>query len=269
MDLQNKTVVLTGATGGIGQAVAQLLEQRGANLVLVARHQQALETLRESLKRPESHAVCAADVTDGEQRENLLHFLRYGLDDHGIDVVINNAGTNQFSLLSQRSPSSVEHEIALNLNAPILLTQGMLSWINRPGIILNIGSTLGAIGYPGYSTYCAAKSGVQRFSEALDRELDGSGIRVLFLAPRTTDTRLNNDVVQEMNRALGNHSDSVDVVAKHVVKVIEDEIASLWIGWPEKLFVRINQLVPNVVSKSIRKQQATIHQFISNRKKHV
>ena len=149
------------------------------------------------------------------------------------------------------------------------MAQSALQWINRPGIILNVGSTLGGIGYPGYSAYCAAKSGLYRFSEALSRELDGTGIQVLYLAPRTTDTSLNTESVRRMNQALGNHCDDAKCVAQHFIQVLEKEVSVRWIGWPEKLFVRINQLLPAVVSNAIRKQQETIHHFIRQIHKNV
>ncbi|MFG6245373.1 short chain dehydrogenase, partial [Vibrio diabolicus] len=90
-----------------------------------------------------------------------------------------------------------------------------------------------------------------------------TGIRALYLAPRATETSLNSDAVNEMNRQLGNKTDSPQVVANHVVTMLEKEISAKWIGWPEKLFARINQLLPSVVSSAIRKQQETIHQYVN------
>ncbi len=181
-----------------------------------------------------------------------------------ISALINNAGSNQFQFLAQRSAESIEREMQLNLMTPIALSQSALGWLKRPGVILNIGSTLGSIGYPGYTAYCASKAGLHRFSEALDRELDGAAIRVLYLAPRTTETELNSPRVVELNQKLGNRSDSPQVVAEHVVQMLEQETAAKWIGWPEKLFARINQVFPRLVSGSIRKQQETIHYFINH-----
>ncbi|MBY8158261.1 SDR family oxidoreductase [Vibrio fluvialis] len=264
MNLQGKRVLLTGASGGIGQEIAHALEAKGASLVLVARNRNKLEALKNSLNDPERHQTLCIDFQQPDSEEQLKAFgLEQVQNEQRIDVLINNAGNNQFSFLAQRSAKSLQEEIHLNLMTPILTSQSALNWLQRPGIILNIGSTFGSIGFPGYTTYCAAKAGVQRFSEALDRELDGAGIRVLYLAPRATKTDLNDDRVTEMNRQLGNHSDAPSVVAKHVVSILEDEQASRWIGWPEKLFVRLNQIIPGVVSKSIRKQQDTIHQYIN------
>jgi short-subunit dehydrogenase len=264
MKLEGKYILLTGATGGIGQQIAHALVAKGANLLLSARELSKLESLRKSLCRPNDHQCISADLTKQDGITTLQEYCQQQVqNEQRIDVVINNAGCNQFSFLAQRSSQSIEQELHINLLVPILLSQSAIAWLNRPGIIVNMGSTFGSIGFPGYSSYCAAKSGVQRFSESLDRELDGAGIRVLYLAPRTTNTELNNPIVKQMNQQLGNHSDEPKVVAQHLIKVLEKELSAHWIGWPEKLFARINQIFPTLVSHAIRKQQSVIHQFIN------
>lgn len=260
MIINNSTILLTGATGGIGQAIANELAHKGAKLILVGRNETKLQALKASLPHQENHQLVVADITTStgliEIKERVVQYKK-------VDALINNAGCNDFSLLSHKRPTDIEDEIHLNLVAPILLCQSALSWLNQPSIILNIGSTFGSIGYPGYSTYCAAKAGLHRFTESLDRELSQTGIRALYLAPRATETPLNSDAVSEMNRQLGNTTDSPLVVAQHVVVMLEKEISAKWIGWPEKLFARINQLLPGVVSAAIRKQQKTINQYVN------
>jgi len=268
MDLNNKFVLLTGASGGIGQEIALALEAKGACLTLVARDKEKLEQIRYSMTNPDRHEVLAVDLLSAKGREAVSIYAKNQVrKNKQISVIINNAGSNQFQFLAQRTPESVEREIQLNLMTPIVLSQSALGWLKRPGIILNIGSTFGSIGYPGYTAYCAAKGGLHRFSEALDRELDGAAIRVLYLAPRATNTELNSKQVIELNQKLGNRSDSPKLVAQHVTNMLEHEKASKWIGWPEKLFARINQIFPKLVSSSIRKQQETIHYFINHTSK--
>ncbi len=264
MDINGKLILLTGASGGIGQEVAIALERKGAQLMLVARDLQKLEALKGRLRDPEKHHILAVDLATDSGIDKVKQECSW-LAQNGqkIDALINNAGRNQFGFLAQRSVSSIEAEVRLNLIVPMLLSQSALSWLDRPSVILNIGSTFGSIGFPGYSTYCAAKSGLQRFSEAMDRELSGTGIRVLYLAPRATNTDLNGQVVNQMNQKLGNKSDRPSVVAQHVISILEKEQAARWIGWPEKLFARINQIFPSLVSSSIRKQQDTIHYFMN------
>lgn len=265
MELTNKCIMLTGASGGIGQAIAKLLSDKGVKLILVARNQERLQQLKASLTRSEQHICLSADITT-EQGMDQINQLVYQHKQSGgiIDALINGAGGNEFQYFAQRSISSLEQELRLNLISPILLSQSALGWLHRPGIILNIGSAFGSIGYPGYASYCAAKAGIHRFSEALDRELDGANIRVLYLAPRATRTEMNNAAVQSLNQQLGNKSDTPETVAQCVVDMLQKETTSKWIGWPEKLFVKVNQLFPNLVSASIRKQQSVIQHFLNH-----
>lgn len=264
MELKQKRILLTGASGGIGAATARQLAARGANLVLVGRRMDKLERLKESLDNPGQHLTIVADLSLQEGLSTINRTCQeWRSQGIKIDVVVNNAGCNTFAYLAQRSPESIEQEIRLNLTAPILLSQKALCWLERPGLILNIGSTFGAIGYPGYSTYCAGKAALHRFSEALQRELSGSGIQVLYLAPRATDTALNDQRVSELNNALGNKTDQPDTVATAIVNMLETEKNCRWLGWPEKLFVRVNQLFPGLVTASIRKQHERITEFVS------
>ncbi|CSB34010.1 short chain dehydrogenase [Vibrio cholerae] len=97
----------------------------------------------------------------------------------------------------------------------------------------------------------------------MNRELAGTGMKVLYLAPRATNTSLNSEAVQQLNRALGNRSDEPSLVAAQVAKMIETEQNVMWIGWPEKLLVRLNQLLPSLVSRAIRKQQPVLLSFLN------
>lgn len=265
MDVQNKRVVLTGATGGIGRQIAIELAQQGAKLLLVARNAEKLEQLISELNSPYHHDYICCDLANAESIQSLDEKLLALINHWGerVDVLINNAGNNQFELLSRKKTVQIHAELSLNLIGPILMTKYAINgWLNQPGIILNIGSTFGGIGYPGYAVYGAAKSGLFRFSEALNREMYGTNIKTLYLAPRATKTALNSQLVDDLNTELGNHVDSPELVASQVLKTIETEVESRWLGWPEKLFVRINQLLPGLVSKSIQKQLPTIYRYM-------
>ncbi|SET50358.1 SDR family oxidoreductase [Thorsellia anophelis] len=267
MNINNKTILLTGATGGIGKAIAIDLASKGANITLVGRNLTELESMVIELKSRYqnqfmSYLICDLSSSNGVTSLNEFAF-ELAREGKPIDILINCAGINQFQFFAQRNPSSIRQEMDINLMAPMLICQSAISWLNKPGIMMNIGSTFGAIGYPGYASYCAAKAGLQRFSEALDRELDGSGIRVLYIAPRATQTKINTKSVDALNKSLGNQTDTPEIVAKAVINSIEKEIAIQWLGWPERLFVKINQLFPFIVSHVIHKQQDKIHNFIN------
>lgn len=116
---------------------------------MLARDAQKLEALRQSLPEPELHRVVSADLTSEagmEQLQALVEELNRA--QQRIAVVINNAGTNQFCLLARRSMESVQRELALNLMTPIQIMHHVLQWSRKPQMVINIGSSLGAIGYP-------------------------------------------------------------------------------------------------------------------------
>ncbi|MDM5089357.1 SDR family oxidoreductase [Aeromonas bestiarum] len=258
MKLEGKLVLLTGASGGIGEALAQELAAQGAHLLLHGRRASALERLCKELPHPERHQTVIADLGSPQERAKLL---QHPALDEGLDVLINNAGCNQFAWLEDQSSEQVERQLLLNVEAPIQLTRMLLPRLRKPAVIMNIGSSFGAIGYAGYSVYCASKFALRGFSEALGRELEGTGIQVLHFAPRATRTRLNSEAAYEMNAELGTHTDSPQDVAEEAVIALCNETRRSWLGWPEKLFVRLNALLPGLVDRALAKQKPIIERY--------
>ncbi|NME01346.1 SDR family oxidoreductase [Aeromonas sp. DNRA1] len=258
MKLEGKLVLLTGASGGIGEALAQELAAQGARLLLHGRRASALERLRKELPHPERHQMVIADLGSPQERAKLL---QHPALDEGLDVLINNAGCNQFAWLEDQSSEQVERQLLLNVEAPIQLTRMLLPRLRKPAVIMNVGSSFGAIGYAGYSVYCASKFALRGFSEALGRELEGTGIQVLHFAPRATRTRLNSEAAYEMNAELGTHTDSPQDVAEEAVIALCNETRRSWLGWPEKLFVRLNGLLPGLVDRALAKQKPIIERY--------
>ena len=259
MDLKGKTVLLTGASGGIGQAIAVELAAAGARLVLVARNTARLSKLQARLiaEYPADHQIFSADLTQEADRLQLLAFVR---ELQGIDVLINNAGISQFGLVAQQDYAA---QLSTNLLMPMLLTQTLLPELQRKtaAMIVNVGSAFGSIGYPGFSGYSASKFGLRGFTEALKRELADSAVQVLYFAPRATDTAINSDAVVAMNRELGNQSDSPAFVAAALLQQIQQNQARRFVGWPEQLFVRVNALFPAIVDKALAAKLAVIRRY--------
>ncbi len=128
-------------------------------------------------------------------------------------------------------------------------------------LLVNLGSTFGSIGYPGFTAYCASKFALRGFSEALRRELADSQIKVLYIAPRATRTAMNSADVVAMNNELKVEMDDPQEVARQIVHAIATEREELYLGWPEKLFVRLNGLLPRLVDQALRKQLPVIKRF--------
>lgn len=264
MKVKGKTFVLTGASGGIGAAIARRLTGEGARLVLQGRNERRLEQLQQTLGR--DHSYIAGDLNDAMTRRALFEHCR-GLP-QGIDGLINNAGTSVFAPLDATDLSDLQAQLTTNLLVPMAVTRDLLPLLKRrdQAAIVNVGSTFGSIGYPGFSGYCASKFGLRGFTEALRRELADTGIAVQYLAPRATATDLNAAAVDAMNKALGNAVDDPVVVADALIALIESGCATLYIGWPEKLFARLNQIAPGLIDGALRKQLGVIRSFFPRQK---
>lgn len=266
MNLQNKTVVLTGANGGLGQEIASQLAGAGARLILVGIGQELLDQLAARLSTEKKrHCALNIDLSTESGIDELVNFCR-DLPS-GIDILINSAGLNRFALLEDYEFAATSKLMMVNLIAPIMLTSKLLPLLKTrtEALVANIGSALGAIGNPGYSAYCASKSGLARFSETLRRELADTNVKVLHLNPRVIKTAMNSDAVNSLNEQLGNKSDTPEQVAGILLaKIRHDKSGEHSVGWPEKLFVKINALLPALVDRDFRKNLTLIRAAASN-----
>ncbi len=248
MKLEGKLVLLTGASGGSAKRWPRSWRPRGTPVA--ARTQgQCTGRLRKELPHPERHQTVIADLGSPQERAKLL---QHPALDEGLDVLINNAGCNQFAWLEDQSSEQVERQLLLNVEAPIQLTRMLLPRLRKPAVIMNVGSSFGAIGYAGYSVYCASKFALRGFSErsAASRRNRHPGAA---LCSRATRTRLNSEAAYEMNAELGTHTDSPQDVAEEAVIALCNETRRSWLGWPEKLFVRLNGLLPGLVDRALAK----------------
>ena len=259
MELSKHTILLTGASGGIGLALAEALNENGAKLVLTGRNKTILDHANTSMGG--HHHVCIADLATKGGREAVIDAARR----HNVSIIVHNAGSGDFSSLETQQEATIERSIALNLTAPVFLTQQLLPILKtrQQAALVYIGSTFGSIGYPGYSVYCATKFGLRGFTQSLRRELADTHIHIGYVAPRATATAMNSDTVVAMNQALGNKMDSPDVVASAVVKLLLDKRNEVYVGWPEKLFARLNALLPAVVDRALKKQLPTVQRYLN------
>lgn len=252
--LTRKTVLLTGATGGIGSEVARQLSAAGARLILTGRSATKLKALQRQLA-VETLVYCC-DLTVTAEQQGLLQFCQ---QQGGIDILINNAGISQFGLCQQQQFSEL---ISINLLVPMQLCQLFLPVLRqRKGQIVNVGSAFGSIGHPGFTGYCATKFGLRGFTEALQRELAGSDIQVKYFAPRATETSINSSDVMQLNEQLGNRVDSPVWVAEQLIKQLKSNELRRFLGWPERIFVRLNALFPALVDMALKSKLTLIELF--------
>ena len=262
LDWTQQTIVLTGAYGGLGQALAKQLNALGAQLILLGRNPAKLAELKIQLHA--SVMTVEGDVSDPVTTNNLLQVLQtHHSHQH---LLINNAALSHVGFLQNQSATQLKQMLDINLLAPMLMTQKLLPWLKQATTaqVINVGSSFGGIGYPGFSGYCASKFGLRGFSQALKRELSTTQVSVSYLAPRAMSTAINSSAVDAMNKQLGNAVDNPQLVAQQIIKSISKRQTEKFYGWPEKLFVKINALLPSVVSKAIKKDQSTIQTMLND-----
>lgn len=236
-------VLLTGATGGIGQAAAEALLGAGASVMLTGRSAATLAALAGRLGTglpADRLATQAADLAHADELQGLADAAAAW----GCNVVVHGAGVPAFGRLQALAPAQMQQLVQTNLLAPMLLTQALLPHLlARPRAqLVCIGSALGRIGLPGFAAYSATKFGLRGFAEALRRELAGSPVQVQYLGPRSTHTGFNDAGVQAYNRATGTAMDTPQRVATALLRLIESEQPERFVGFPEALAVRLNGL---------------------------
>lgn len=258
MRLSEARVVLTGASGGIGMAIAHALCSEGAEVLAVSRHREPLLALQ--AQYPHSLHWVQADLTTQEGRQ---HVLMSAQAMQGVNMLINAAGTNHFAMLEQLPADEIDGMLNINLHAPVHLTRLMLPMLRQvdSAMVVNVGSTYGSIGYAGYAAYCASKFALRGFSEALRRELADTRIGVLYVAPRATRTSMNGPAARALNTALKSNEDDPQQVAAAVVHAIAGNRRELYLGWPERFFVSLNSVLPTLVDRGLRKHLPLIRRL--------
>lgn len=246
MKAKQARIVLTGASGGIGQAAALAFVEAGAAVMLVGRSATQLSRQATELAR----SGCAAAPVDWHAADLAqpadIAALAAAATAWDANVIVHGAGLPSFGRLDDIPAQDMQRVLQTNLLAPMLLTQALLPHLRRlpRAQVICVGSAMGRIGLPGFSVYNASKFGLRGFAEALRRELADSAVQVQYFGPRSTRTAFNDAGVQAYNAATGTAMDAPERVAAALLRLLEDEAAERFMGYPEKLAVRLNGLVP-------------------------
>jgi short-subunit dehydrogenase len=253
-------ILLTGATGGIGQSAAEAFIAAGASVMLAGRSPARLATIARRLAAMPGAVQrvqwCVADLDEAASVQSLAGAAAHW----GCNVLVHGAGTPSFGPFESEDGQTMLRVLRTNLLAPMLLTQALLPHFRtqRRAQVLCVGSVLGRIGLPGFSVYSASKFGLRGFAEALRRELAGTPVRVQYIGPRSTRTAFNSPGVEAYNRDTGTAMDSPAQVAAAMVRMLEDECAERFLGFPEKLGVRINGLAPTWLDGSFKRHSRSL-----------
>ena len=179
MIFNNKTVIVTGGSEGVGAATARMFAEAGANLVLVARTKKKLEAIAEELREKTRVEILAMDVADADACVDL--FKKASFDFGRVDILVNNAGFHKRGKVTDVSADDLGLIIDVNLKAPIILSRLAIPYMKEAGggVIVNVGSLAGG---------AASKAGLRSFTYALGAELADSGIKLAIVSPGPIDT---------------------------------------------------------------------------------
>lgn len=262
--LQKSRVLLTGAGSGIGRSLAFQLARKGATVALVGRNERRLVDLAMAIRAEGGSAFpFAFDLSRPSGHGRLVMDVLQHLG--GIDMIINNAGISGFCDFSNQKPEEISRILDTNIAGPLLLTRAVLPhFIMRGrGRIVNVGSAFGSFGFGHFSVYSATKFALRGFSEALRRELDHTGIRVIHVAPRATRTSLNSDAVLQFNERTGVTMDEAEDAAMKILQAVEKGRSDCRIGWQEKCLAGLNALFPRLVDAALRKSNRIARGYAS------
>jgi short-subunit dehydrogenase len=237
MELRGKTVLLTGATGGLGRAIALEVARRGSRLILSARREPELNELAASLPGSE-HRIIAADLAEPDAAMELLETAGE------FDVLVANAGLPASGRLEGYSREQIHRAIRVNLEAPILMTHALLEpWLARgSGHFVYVSSLNGKIATARASLYSATKFGLRGFALALREDLRGTAVGASVVLPGTIrDAGMFADTGASLPRGSG--TGTPEQVAAGVVRAIERDRAEVEVA------PRVQRFVANLAAR--------------------
>jgi NAD(P)-dependent dehydrogenase (short-subunit alcohol dehydrogenase family) len=195
MRLDGRRALVAGAGRGIGAAAAAALADAGAVVTLAARSRAELEAVADALRARGGHAdVAVLDVTDAAA-------VRHTVAEAGpFEILVNSAGTNRPATLADTPDADIEHLLALNVRASLMLAREVSNGLiraGRGGSLITVSSQMGHVGGPRRSVYCATKHAVEGMSKALAWELGPHGIRVNTVCPTFIETEMTRPMFQD------------------------------------------------------------------------
>ena len=266
MIFNNKTVIITGGSKGVGAATARMFADAGANLMLVARNKKNLDLIAEEVRDKTRVEVFAMDVADADA---CIDVFKKAMFEFGrVDILVNNAGCHERGPVQKVDAVDLGKMIDVNLKAPIILSRIAIPYLQEAGggAIINVGSLAGRAPLPGYAAYGASKAGLRSFTYALGAELADSGIKLAVIAPGPIDTGfIMADIDATSNLTFSQPISTAEEVAQVVLdlcgnKVTEQSMprVSGWLTMGSYLFPRLRTVLQPMLERKGAKVKAKL-----------
>ena len=247
MKLSNQVAVITGASEGIGAAIARRFAREGARVVLAARSEEKLEALAEELGSERALAV-PTDVTDAEQVKRLMARTREHFG--GLDILVNNAGVGLYASVAEMAWADFEQMWKVNFFGVVrCIREALPDLRERRGMVVNISSVAGKLAIPYLTGYCASKFALNAFSTGLRMELAQAGVRVVVVCPGTVRTPFHQSAFRsnrlpEVFAQRSRGGISAERVAAATLRAVVRERREVVVPWRLRLAVGFRNLLP-------------------------
>ncbi len=253
-----KTIWITGASSGIGEATAKALSQKGAQLILSARREEELKRVKQSCAQPEKIKILPLDLEKHEQAESWVSdaWLLF----RGIDLLINNGGIGQYSLALETTPEVEEKIMAINFFGNIKLSKALLPKMLEAGKgqIIAIGSIAANFGQAKLAAYSASKAALKLYYESLKEELHNTPIVVQVVSPGFINTDVTINSLKGDGSKMNKNSKAQEngmpaaVFAEKLLHAIKNKKFHTYIGKKELLAVPFHTVWPGLFYKMLR-----------------
>lgn len=257
----NQVIWITGASSGIGEAVAYAFAREGARLVLSSRRAAELERVRQSCARSDEHLIAPLDLARSETFSAAAAdvIARVGR----IDILINNGGVGQRALAADANLAVERALMEIDYFGPIALTKAVLPVMRarRSGHVVVISSVMGYLGTPGRSTYAAAKHALHGYFDSLRAEIWREGIRVTLVCPGYVRTAISDNALGPQGTKQGRTAPTTargitaERCAAAIVRGVARDREEIYIGGPEIAGIYLKRFAPWLVSRIVRQMK--------------
>ena len=256
VDLNDKVVIITGASEGIGRESAKLFAEEGSSVVLAARRRNLLAETLESLPgKKDKHSFYPTDISEDDDVKRLVSeaIKKYSR----IDVLVNNAAVSYVGRVSDMDPEEAMNAININLMGTIRMTHEVLPFMieQKSGHIINVSSIIGKRGIPYRSVYCASKFGLEGFMESLRMEVAKYNIAVSMVRPPSVRTNFSKKI-RRGSDVIHYELDKLDpvTVAKVVVATAKSPRRDVNVGFLAKSFLFFSGVCPVFFDRLMREK---------------